>query len=78
LIKSSPVLSEIEPLSQDLYTVADIGIQALDAILAKTAGDRAWVNESRAACELAKKSKGHAELALIPAVEKLVQATLSR
>lgn len=78
LIKSSPVLSEIEPLSQDLYTVADIGIQALDAILAKTAGDRAWVNESQAACELAKKPKGHAELALIPAVEKLVQATLSR
>jgi len=76
LIKAAPALFEIEPLSADLYTVADLGIQALDAILARTAGDKDWVKDSLESLRQAKKSKAHAELALVPAVEKLVGATL--
>jgi hypothetical protein len=78
LLKTAPALTEIEPLSQDLYTAADLGIQALDAILARTTGDRTWVNESLGSLEQAKKPKAQAELALLPAIEKLVQATLSK
>jgi len=78
LLKTAPALTEIEPLSQDLYTAADLGIQALDAILARTTGDRAWVNESLGLLQQAKKPKAQAELALLPDIEKLVQATLSK
>lgn len=78
LIKIAPVLAEIEPLSGDLYAAADLGIQALDAILARTAGDADWVQESLAALQAAKKPKAQVELALVPAVEKLVQATLQK
>ena len=76
LFKNAPALSEIEPLSEDLYTVADLGIQALDAILARTTGDQTWVNESLELLQQAKKPKAQVELALVPAVEKLVQTTL--
>jgi len=48
----------------------------LDAILARTAGDEDWVKKSLDSLQQAKKSKAQAELALIPAVEKLVRATL--
>ena len=78
LIKAAPALFEIEPLSADLYTAADLGIQALDAILARTSGDKDWVKDSLESLRQAKKSKAHAELALIPAVEKLVGATLQQ
>ena len=75
LLAGSPALSEIEPLSQDLYTIADLGIQALDAILARTTGDQTWVDESLKLLQQAKKPKAQAELALVPAIEKLVKRT---
>jgi len=77
LIGRSPALKEIEPLSQDLAAAADIGIQALDAILAKTAGEQAWADENLKTLEQAKTPKAQAELAIITAVEKLVKATLA-
>ena len=78
LLKAAPVLFEIEPLSADLYTSADLGIQALDSILARTTGDQTWVNDSLELLRQAKKPKAQAELALVSAVEKLVQATLTK
>jgi hexosaminidase len=78
LLKTAPALAELEPLSEDLYTVADLGIQALDSILARTTGDRTWVDESLGAIQQAKKPRAQTELAILPAIEKLVQATLSK
>jgi len=78
LLKSSPGLSEIEPLSRDLAAVADLGVQALDAILAKTVGDKTWVDECNHTLEEAKKPKAQAELPIVAAVEKLVVATLTK
>jgi len=78
LIQASPALAEIEPLSRDLGTAAEIGIQALDAILAGTAADAAWAQDSLKALEQAKKPKAHAELAIVSGVEKLVRTTLGK
>jgi len=78
LIKASPALFEIEPLSADLYTVADLGVQALDSILARTAGDEGWVKAGLGSLQQVRTAKGQAELALVPAVEKLVQATFQK
>ena len=78
LIQASPALLEIEPLSQALSTVADIGILALDVILAGTAPDAAWAKDSLKALEQAKKPKAHAELAIVSAVAKLVRTTVGK
>jgi hexosaminidase len=78
LLKSSSGLSEIEPLSRDLAAVADLGVQALDAILAKTVGDGTWVDECKLTLDEAKKPKAQAELPIVAAVEKLIVATLAK
>jgi hexosaminidase len=78
LIQDSPALVEIEPLSRDLGTAAEIGIQALDAILAGTAADASWAEDSLKSLEQAKKPKAHAELAIISGIEKLVRTTVGK
>jgi hexosaminidase len=78
LIRLSPSLSEIEPVSADLATVANMGVQALDAILAKTVGDKTWVDECQTALDAAKKPKAQTELPIVTAVEKLIAATLDK
>ena len=78
LIQASPALLEIEPLSQALTTVADIGLLALDVILAGTAPDAAWAEDRLKVLEQAKKPKAHAELAIVSAVAKLVRTTVGK
>ena len=78
VIQASPALGEIEALSRDLGASAEIGIQALDAILAGTAPDTAWAAESLKFLEQAKKPKAHAELAVVSGIEKLVRMTLAK
>jgi hexosaminidase len=74
IIDGSPVLKEIETLSGDLSRVAVIGIEAIGFILdSKNAGTQ-WLEESRKILKAAKEPRGHAELMIVTAVEKLVDA----
>jgi hexosaminidase len=73
-IDRSPVLKEIEPLSQELSTTAAIGLQSLEFILIDKKPGENWIEEKLKVLEEAKKPKGHAELMIVSAIEKLVRA----
>lgn len=72
-ISASPVLKEIEPLSDNLALVADMGIKAVILIQAGTKADNTWVEENLKKIEEAKKPYGQTLLMIVPAIEKLVK-----
>lgn len=76
IIQGSPVLKEIQPLSEALTLAAETGIKAFDLVLSGQKPDQVWVDEMLKALNEAKKPKAHAELAILPAVEKLVKASV--
>lgn len=73
VIKKSPVLNEIEPLSKELSNISIIGIQALDAIKNKTKVETNWVKESLEKIKEAKQSKAQVELRVVSPIEKLIR-----
>jgi hexosaminidase len=75
IIQGSPVLKEVQPLSEALTLAAETGIKAFDLVLSGQMSDQVWVDEMARALAEAKKPKAHAELAILPAVEKLVRAS---
>jgi hexosaminidase len=74
VIAGAPVLREIETLSEDLSRVAGIGLEAVEFILAGKKVDPQWLGESKKVLEAAKEPRGHAELMIVTAVERLVDA----
>jgi hexosaminidase len=76
VIARAPALREVAPLAKNLSEAAGLGLRALDTLLVKTVGDVEWVEESLKVLSRARRSQGHAELAVIPAIEKLVKATM--
>jgi len=75
IIQESPVLKEIQPLSEALTLAAESGIKALNLVLIGRRPDQAWADEIVRALAEAKKPKAHAELAILQAVEKLVRVS---
>jgi hexosaminidase len=69
------LLQEISPLSQDLSTVATIGLQALDYIDRGERAPEAWATEQFALLEQAQKPKAQLLLMIVPSVQKLVEAS---
>lgn len=74
IIRHSPVLKEIETLSRDLATVSTIGLEALKHIMQGDKPQKEWISQSKAALEEAKKPRGHAQLAILSAIGKLVDS----
>ncbi len=72
IINESPVLKEIQSMSEDLSTISSIGLEALDFIVNNKSADVAWMNESMQAINKAKASRGQVELMVIVPIEKLV------
>jgi hypothetical protein len=75
IIQGSPILKEVQPLSEALTLAAETGIKAFDLVLSGQKSDQVWVDEMAQALAEAKKPKAHAELAILLAVEKLVKAS---
>lgn len=73
IIDRSPVLKEIETLSEDLANVSVIGLEALKHIRQGNKPGNEWITQSMAVLEKAKKPRGHAELMIISAVRKMVE-----
>jgi len=70
----SPALREIEPLSLGLARACEVGLEAL-AVLSKGEGRPvAWAEERSKVLADAGKPAAHAELAVVPAIAKLVEA----
>jgi hexosaminidase len=74
VIVGAPVLKEIETLSEDLSRIAGIGLEAVEFILAGKKVSPQWLDESKKVLEAAKEPRGHAELMIVTAVERLVDA----
>lgn len=73
LIKKSPILKEVEPLSQTLALVAGIGIEAVNKILNGEEVDKQWREKSLKALTESAKPMAHADIAVIPAIRSLIE-----
>ncbi len=74
IIKASPILWEMESLSQDLARVAEKAGEAMKMIKKKKTAQTSWSLEAETALKEAKKPRGQAELMIVSGVEKLFAA----
>ena len=74
LVERSPVLNEVETLSEDLSAAAALGLEALDILTGKQKAGPSWIAEAKRLLERAGPQRGELELAILPAITKLVEA----
>ncbi len=74
LLASSPALREVEPLSFNLARVAEIGLEALGCLAKGESQPASWVEDRGKTLAEAAKPAAHAELAVVKAVVRLVEA----
>lgn len=67
----------IEPAAEALRRLAGIGLDALDYLDRGEHPSDAWIAQQRVALENLKKPQGELRLAIVPSIEKLVNATAS-
>ncbi len=75
VIRRSPILAEIETLSEDLARLSAVGIEALDNILEAQRSHPDWKREAKSAVEAAREPRGQVEIMIVPAVQKLILAS---
>jgi hexosaminidase len=73
-IAASPALREIEPLSLGLARACEVGLEALDCLMKGQSEPASWAEEKKKILADAAKPAAHAELAVLSAVAKLVEA----
>ncbi len=73
IIKESPVLKEIESMSEDLSKTASIGLQALKAVGAGRSRGKNWFETNAKIIEKAKQPRGETELMILKGIEKLMK-----
>ena len=77
-IHISPILREIESLSQDLETISEIGLKAGKYYTSNTIPSDLWIEQSLELLENAKKPRGQAELMVVAPIERLVKAVADK
>jgi hexosaminidase len=75
IIDVSPVLKEIQVMSQELSKLAQIGIQAMQCLIGEKEAEPLWYEQSRRVLQEAKKPKGHGELMVVAGIEQLLEAS---
>lgn len=75
LLEASFLLAEDQPLSEDLATLATVGLQALDSIGKKQPLPEAWRTEQLAVVERAMKPRANLLVMVAPSIQKLIEAT---
>jgi hexosaminidase len=78
LIAGAPALREIEPLSLGLAQASEVGLEALGRLEKGEHQPAAWGEEKAKVLAEAARPAGHAELAVIKALVKLVEACAGR
>ncbi len=68
--------AEDVPVSKDLSQLGAIGLQAMDYIERNQRPPKSWITEQRAFLENAKKLLAELFIAIVPSIQKLVDATL--
>jgi hexosaminidase len=75
LLQNSFLLKEISPVSKNLSAFAAAGLQALDYIEKKERAPEGWHAEQIALAQTAAKPTADLNLAIVPAVQKLIEAS---
>jgi hexosaminidase len=75
LFEKSLLLKEVAPLSQNLSALGAAGLAALDYLDRGEQAPAAWVTQQVALAEQTKKPQTQLLLMIVPAVEKLIQAS---
>jgi hexosaminidase len=78
IVERSPILREIETLSEDLSNVAALGLEAVDVIQGKSRADASWNDQAKKLLDKAKPQRGELDLAVLPALQKLVDAAAQK
>lgn len=73
VIRKSPILEEIKPLSAQLSEIATIGLEALKYIRQNNKAADGWVNASLSVLEKAAEPAGEIKLMIVSPIEKLVE-----
>ncbi len=77
-LAASPALREIEPLSLNLSRVSAIGLEALGHLAKGEGQPGPWADEKNGTLAEAAKPAAHAQLAVVKAVGRLVEACAGR
>ncbi|MBU4445793.1 MAG: family 20 glycosylhydrolase [Candidatus Marinimicrobia bacterium] len=72
-IQFSPVLKEIETLSEDLSKCAAIGLEAIDYIKKRQKPGQDWIDAQLITLKNAQAPRGETELLVVKSIEKLVK-----
>lgn len=78
LIARAPALHEIRPMVVNLRDLAEVGLQALEALETGRPVSPAWVVQAQQVLARARQSHGRTELMVVEAVERLVRAAAGR
>jgi hexosaminidase len=73
-LAASPALREIEPLSLGLARACEVGLEALTVLSKGEGRPAAWAEERSKVLADAAKPAAHAELVVLPAIARLVEA----
>jgi hexosaminidase len=74
LVAGSPALAEVEPLSLGLARACGVGLEALAHVANGESQPASWIEARRQVLAEAAKPAGHAELAVLEAIGRLVDA----
>ena len=75
MFEKSLLLKEVAPISQNLSAVGAAGLAALDYLDRGELAPAAWVTQQQAVVQQAKKPQAQLLIVIVPAVEKLIQAS---
>ena len=75
IISKSPIIKEIEPLSQNLADISQVGLEALKLLSDGNSASSKWLDKANALIESAKEPYGQTEIHVIEGIENLVRAT---
>jgi hexosaminidase len=73
-LAASPALRETEPLSLGLARACEVGLEALTVLMKGEGRSAGWAEERSKVLAEASKPAAHAELAVVPAIARLVEA----
>jgi hexosaminidase len=76
-LEKSRLLKEVIPVSADLSRLASIGLQALDYLDRNQRPPESWLAQQKAFLEKLKKPQAELRIAIVPSIEKLVNAAAS-
>jgi len=75
LTAQSSLLKEVVPISQDLSSLADAGLRAMDSLESGQHAPSDWATDQLGLVEQAKKPKAQVLLMIAPSVQKRIQAS---